>query len=173
MDCSTGGGRLQDSGHSTVGLPPLGSYRRCRGWWPCRSSGHLSPTSDSSSLPPRTSEAPAMFGFAPLSPQRYPNRTQSSGSPFCPTFIQEQTLQGVCDTNAYQAHTDESNSSNNLLFPNVFDQRMAGQAMLAIVSWLKGLTTKARRQPVKVVKLAGSLASAVGPKTQQKSTIIV
>lgn len=61
---STGGGRLRDSGRSRAGLPPRGSYRRCRGWWPCRSSGRLAPTSDSASLPLRTSGAPAMFGFA-------------------------------------------------------------------------------------------------------------
>lgn len=41
---------------------------------------------------------------------------------------------------------------------------MTGQATLAVVSGLKELTTKARRQPVKVVKLAGSLACVVGPK---------
>lgn len=171
---STGGGRLQGSGRSRAGRPPPGSCRRCRGWWPCRSSGRPSPTSDCASPPPRTSEAPTVFGFAgwgettqmsfhvkvatrvserfrgfcrraplqqfpatwglhhshrvsremfhssggrtkkvqnkkcpqnknapkprppgraaspPLSPQRYPNRTQSSGSPFCPTFIREQ-----------------------------------------------------------------------------------
>lgn len=47
---------------------------------------------------------------------------------------------------------------------------MAGQAMLAIVSWLKELTTKARRQAVKVVKkLAGSLACVVGPKKTTKT----
>lgn len=45
---------------------------------------------------------------------------------------------------------------------------MADQAMLAIVSWLKELTRKARRQPVKVVKLTGSLAYVVGQKRQQK-----
>lgn len=41
--------------------------------------------------------------------------------------------------------------------------------MLAIVSGLMELTTKARRQPVKVVKLAGSLASVVGPKKTTKT----
>lgn len=61
---STGGGTLRDSGHSTASLPPPGSYRRCRGWWPGRSSGRLSPTSDCASRPPRTSGAPAVFGFA-------------------------------------------------------------------------------------------------------------
>ena len=61
---STGGGRLQDSGRSTASLPPPGSYRRCHGWWPCRSFGRLAPTSDSSSRHPRTSGAPAVSGFA-------------------------------------------------------------------------------------------------------------
>ena len=61
---STGGGRLQDNDHSTADLLPPGSYRRCRGWWPCRSSGRPLPTSDSSCLPPRTSGEPAVFGFA-------------------------------------------------------------------------------------------------------------
>lgn len=61
---STGGGTPRDSGRSTAGLPPPGSCRRCRGWWPGRSSGRLSPTSDCASRPPRTSGAPAVFGFA-------------------------------------------------------------------------------------------------------------
>lgn len=38
--------------------------------------------------------------------------------------------------------------------------------MLASTSWLKKLT--ARRQPVKVVKLAVSLAYTVGPKKERK-----
>lgn len=53
-------------------------------------------------------------------------------------------------------------------FSKCFDQRMAGQAMLVIASWLKELTAKARRQPVKVVKLAGSLACVVAQKKTTK-----
>lgn len=76
---------------------------------------------------------------------------------------------GIFNTNANQAHNGKSNKPP---LPNVFDKPMADQAMLTTVSWLKELTTKARRQPVKVEKLTGSLACVVGQKRQQKSAII-
>lgn len=76
---------------------------------------------------------------------------------------------GIFDANAAQAQNDKSNKPP---LPNVFDKPMSDQAMLTTVSWLKELTTKARRQPVKVEKLTGSLACVVGQKRQQKSAII-
>lgn len=66
-------------------------------------------------------------------------------------------------------NNSESKYLNKCLLPNCFNQRMAGEAMLAIVSRLMELTTKARRQPVKVVKLAGPLASVVGSKKTTKT----
>lgn len=111
----------------------------------------------------------------PLSPQRYPNRTQSSGSPFCPTFIQEQSLQTKRKSvaNATRARKEVgANVAKKCIFQCFFANRVAGQATLIVASCWKVLTTTARRQAVKVVKLTGLLASVVSGKTQQKSNTV-
>lgn len=81
---STGGGRRQGSDRSTRDPHLPCSYRSCRGWWPCRFSGTLSPASDSAFQSRPSWGEPAELGFAAHTYKRHVCTFGVPGRPVVP-----------------------------------------------------------------------------------------